>query len=67
MSKEKSENKGQGKAGGSLTAPENIPAKSGGAEFGTAPSIDGKVQSPKERTTSGIDTTWPGSNVSRIS
>jgi len=59
----KDENKGQGKAGGKINAPSNIPEKQGGTPFGRPATINAHA-SPKETKESGIDGAGTGSNKS---
>lgn len=60
----KSFNKGQGKAGGKIATPKNIPADQGGTPAYRVPPIDNVMQSPKEETTDGIGGAHQGSNKS---
>ncbi len=60
-----SKNKGQGKAGGSINAPDNIPEKRGGTQFGRPATIN-PHQSPKERKEAGLGGTHSGSNKANI-
>ena len=59
----KSHNNGQGKSGGSLNTPSNIPDKMGGKKFGTPVEVNSH-QSPKETKEAGLGGPQTGSNKS---
>lgn len=63
MTGHESKNKGQGKAGGSLNTPSNIPEKGSGTKFGRPATINPE-NSPKEKREDGLGGTRAGSNKS---
>lgn len=63
QAKGKNSNKGQGKAGGKINTPANIPTQMSGTKFGRPATIN-PHQSPKERKEAGLGGTQSGSNKS---
>jgi hypothetical protein len=59
-----SENKDQGKSGGPISAPDNIPPNESGAEFGSKPDVGNVEQSPRETKEDGLGGDYAGSNKS---